>query len=95
MRLSVIANQEIHDLPMYGDTRLTDERQRAATLNDCQARAMSRRQPCRGKPAPHTYAGAKRWLLHAEEDTPAAVPRLDVVAFAVGDRGEFCEQLSL
>ncbi len=52
MRLSVMANQEIHDLPIYGDTRLTvvycthDDRHRAATLNDCKVRAMSRRQPC-------------------------------------------------
>ncbi len=66
MRLSVIANQEIHDLPIYGNTRLTvvycthDERHRAATHNDCKARAVSRRQPCRGKPAPHTFADANR-----------------------------------
>ena len=34
-------------------------------------------------------------LLYAEEDTPTAIPCLDVVAFAVGHRRKLCKQLSL
>ncbi len=42
-----------------------------------------------------TLLQAQTDLLLYAEDTPTAIPCLDVVAFAVGHRRKLCKQLSL